>query len=103
MKKLLILLLFIPLIIACNPFKSSTPTTITSFYSDSLTITNGTSTTLHWTVSGDKDTLVTISPLVGNKPLTGSVSIAPTVTTVYTLTATTGVYQISSVLTIVVK
>jgi archaellum component FlaC len=61
--------------------------TITQFAANPASIQSGQSTTLTWSVSNA--TAASISPTVGAvDPRTGSVSVSPTQTTTYTLTAT---------------
>jgi hypothetical protein len=59
--------------------------TITSFSASPATINAGQSTTISWTTSGA--TAVQLVPVVGNQLTSGSVSVSPSLTTVYTLTA----------------
>lgn len=65
---------------------SPTQTLITQFYANPASITAGQSSTLIWVTQGA--TSVTISPNVGTVNPSGSVSVSPTATTTYTLTAT---------------
>jgi hypothetical protein len=90
MKKLIPLLLLMPLIIAgCYPgapitIGGQTPT-INSFNASPASISPGESSNLSWTVSGA--TTVNIDQGIGNVALTGSRAVAPAATTTYTLTA----------------
>jgi uncharacterized cupredoxin-like copper-binding protein len=66
---------------------SPTAATITSFIASPASIQAGQSTTLSWSIQNA--TAANISPTVGNvDPRTGSVSVSPSQTTTYTLTAT---------------
>ena len=106
------LLLSIPLMTGCLP-SSAVPTAfkqapaIASFTVSFATITKGGSTVLSWTVSGA--TSVTIDST--NGPVTGAnsnpvgsaaVSVSPTVTTTYTLTATNPAGSNTATLTVTV-
>jgi hypothetical protein len=76
---------------------------ITSLYADAAVIAPGTQTTLHWTVEyADQATRQTLTPVVGDVQASGSTVVAPRVTTVYTLTVTRGVYQVSRQVTLTV-
>lgn len=60
--------------------------TIESFEANPTSVISGRSTTLTWSVSGA--TRVTITPGIGDVALSGSISVSPTESTTYTLTAT---------------
>lgn len=65
-----------------------TAPTIGAFYAQPAFVQNGASTTLHWSVSGADE--ISISPNLG--VVSGdSVTVSPTQTTTYTLTATNGI------------
>jgi hypothetical protein len=90
MKKLIPLLLLSALFIAgCYPGGPITITgqqpVISSFNASPSSISAGQSSTLNWNVSGA--TTVSIDQGIGNVALTGTRSVAPSATTVYTLTA----------------
>ncbi|MBM3118089.1 MAG: hypothetical protein FJ006_00800 [Chloroflexi bacterium] len=93
MKRLLIpVLLFLVMGVGCVPGGPITITTTTqppvinSFDARPPTIAAGESATLSWSVAGA--TAVSIDQGVGNVALTGSRAVTPSVTIVYTLTAT---------------
>ena len=92
MKKLVpVLLLAVLFIASCYPgglITISTPgqlPVINSFSAEPSSISAGQSSTLNWTVTGA--TAVSIDQGIGNVALTGPRAVAPSVTTVYTLTA----------------
>ena len=58
---------------------------VSSFYASPITVTSGSSATLHWTVTDA--TSVSITPGIGAVSSTGSQSVSPTSTTTYELTA----------------
>jgi len=66
--------------------QSPIPPTIESFYVNSETVISGENITLSWSVSNA--THVTITPGIGNVPVSGSILVSPTGNTTYTLTAT---------------
>jgi len=66
---------------------TSTPPVITSFTASNESIVAGDSTALSWTITGNPTPTVTISGGVGT-PVGSLVSVSPTVTTTYILTAT---------------
>ncbi len=93
MKKLVPVLLLVVLFLAsCYPGGPITITTpgklpvINSFSASPSNISAGESSTLNWTVTGA--TAVSIDQGIGNVALTGRRAVMPSVTTVYTLTAT---------------
>jgi len=61
------------------------PPTITAFSASPATITAGQSTTLSWTVTGD--TSLSMTQGIGNVFGQSSVTVSPSLTTIYTLTA----------------
>ena len=80
---------------------SPTQVQITSFTASPATITSGQCATLSWSVQNA--TSVAITPGVGNvDPRTGSVSVCPTATTTYTLTANNanGPMSVTTVVTV---
>jgi subtilase family serine protease len=91
MKKLVPLLLLVPLLIiggACGPITLSTPgqqPSIISFNVDPSSISAGESSDLSWNVSGA--TTISIDQGIGSVALTGTRAVAPVTTTIYTLTA----------------
>jgi hypothetical protein len=91
MKKLVPLLLLVPLLIiggACGPITLSTPgqqPSIISFNAGPSSISAGESSDLSWNVSGA--TTISIDQGIGSVALTGTRSVAPVTTTIYTLTA----------------
>lgn len=92
MKKLIPLLLLVVLFTAGCDLTGLTVTTttespvISSFGADLPSIAAGESSTLSWNVAGA--TKVSIDQGIGNVALTGTRAVAPSTTTVYTLTAT---------------
>ncbi len=93
MKKLIPLLLLVGVFtVGCLPggpitvTTSGQPPVINSFDASPPSISAGGSSTLTWKVSGA--TTVSIDQGIGNVALTGSRAVMPSVTTVYTLTAT---------------
>ena len=78
---------------------------ITSFSADPTTITEGASSTLAWTVTGD-DVTITIddgdTDVLTTGDLTGSTDVTPTTTTTYTLTATNDVGSDTATVTVTV-
>jgi len=100
-KEFLVLLLIsvmLALMIGCAP-APSVPI-INSFSAAPSTITVGESTILSWSVTDA--TSVTIDQGIGSKPLTGSIVVYPTVTTIYTLTATNSVGSATASVTVTV-
>jgi len=96
MKKLIPLLLLVGVFtVGCLPggpitvTTSGQPPVINSFDASPPSISAGGSSTLTWKVSGA--TTVSIDQGIGNVALTGSRAVMPSVTTVYTLTATNAV------------
>jgi hypothetical protein len=92
MKKLIPLLLLVPLFFAaCAPGGPITLSTsgpqpsIVSFNAEPSSISAGESSNLGWTVSGA--TTISIDQGIGNVALTGTRAVTPAATTVYTLTA----------------
>ena len=73
---------------------------ISSFVVSAGSIAAGASATLTWVTSGA--TSVSISPSVGSVALSGSVTVSPSSTTTYTLTATNGTVSMTSAATITV-
>jgi hypothetical protein len=65
---------------------------INFFTADMYTITEGDSVTLSWEVT--EATAVTIDPDIGLDDLSGFISVSPTTTTTYTLTATNSCGQL---------
>lgn len=113
MRKLLILLLFIPLI-ACgkNPTSPSMNLPIISNFSvDSNIIAVNTTTVLRWTVTSgtctgsqaDCSLRVSITPGLGDVTASGSAVIAPLITTIYTLYAYNAAGSVNRQLTVIVK
>lgn len=94
MKKLIPLLLLLAVVFTAGclpggPITISTsgqPPAINSFDASPSSISAGESSTLSWNVSGA--TTVSIDQGIGNVALTGRRAVMPSVTTVYTLTAT---------------
>jgi len=107
MKKLLSeLLLGLLLIVggACGPITLSTPgqqPSIISFNAEPSSISAGESSNLSWNVSGA--TTVSIDQGIGNVALTGTRSVAPSTTTVYTLTAFSSVGSITATTQVIVS
>jgi hypothetical protein len=88
MKKLIPLLLLVPLLIAgCTggPITRGGQLSIISFNAEPSSISAGESSNLSWNVSGA--TTITIDQGVGNVALTGTRAVTPAATTVYTITA----------------
>jgi len=91
MKKLVALLMLVPLLIAgCSGGVISFGTpgsqpSIVSFNADPSSIAAGQSANLSWNVSGA--TTITIDQGIGNVALTGTRAVTPAATTIYTLTA----------------
>jgi hypothetical protein len=90
MNKLVILLLLVPLFITgCTggpiTFSTASQPSIISFNADPSSISAGESSDLSWNVSGA--TTISIDQGIGNVALTGTRSVAPVTTTIYTLTA----------------
>ena len=69
-----------------NPPPPAPPTTVDSLFASPSTITAGETTTLSWTTTGA--TGVSIDNGVGAVAVDGSVTVSPSVTTTYILTAT---------------
>jgi hypothetical protein len=105
MKKLVpVLLLAVLFLAGCYP---GSPITIPgqlpvieSFNASPANISAGESSSLSWTVSGA--TSVSIDQGVGNVALTGSRTVAPTNTTVYTMTATNSAGSVTATTEIIV-
>jgi len=93
-------LVFFVFFVGCNGLTPTEPV-INSFGTDSATITEGESATLSWQVT-DADT-VSISQGIGTVGLSGSTSVSPTSTTIYTLTATNSVGSSIATVTITVN
>lgn len=76
-------------IIAGDPWAddSSAPT-ITSFEATPSSMTEGSSSTLSWSVEGNEPITLSIDNEVGDVTTSSSTSVSPTATTTYTLTAT---------------
>jgi len=92
LKFLLIIFLF-TFLSGCGGVTITDPIII-SFSADVTTITEGDSATLSWEVT--EATAVTIDPGIGLVDLIDSVSVFPTATTTYTLTATQSCGQLLS-------
>jgi hypothetical protein len=86
MKKLLLFSILVLLLSACSIPVASSPPTIRTFEAAPSLISPGDTSVLSWTVA-DANT-VTIDQGVGNVALTGSRTITPAATTIYTLIAT---------------
>lgn len=85
------LVLAVVALAACDALKSapagpSAQPIISVFTAEPLSTKSGTLVTLRWDVQGE-DVDVRIDPGVGNVPATGSATVAPIVTTTYTLNA----------------
>lgn len=74
---------------------------ITSFTATPPTIPRGGSSTLSWTTTGAAS--VTLDNALGSQAINGSVTVHPTSTTTYTLTATNGGASVSAAVTVVVQ
>jgi hypothetical protein len=106
MKKLIPLLLLSVLFVAgCYPGGPITITgqqpVISSFNASPSSISAGQSSTLDWNVSGA--TTVSIDQGIGNVALTGTRSIAPSATTVYTLTASSSAGSVTATTQVIVS
>jgi hypothetical protein len=108
MKKLLPVGLLVLLFLAgCYPGAPITCTgpsqqaSIISFNAEPSSISAGESSDLSWNVSGA--TTVSIDQGIGNVALTGTRSIAPSTTTVYTLTASNSVGSITATTQVIVS
>ena len=106
MKKLIPLLLLVPLFIAgCYPGAPITiggqMPTISSFNASPDSISAGESSNLSWNVAGA--TMVSIDQGIGNVALAGTRAIAPTVTTTYTLTASSTAGSITATTQVIVS
>ncbi|MBN1971798.1 MAG: DNRLRE domain-containing protein [Candidatus Delongbacteria bacterium] len=99
LKSFVIILLFV-LLSACNGVTPQSPV-INSFSVDSTTIDEGDSATLSWSVS-DADT-VTINQGIGSVALSGTTSVTPVSTTIYTLTATNSAGTSTATVTIIMN
>lgn len=105
MKKLIPILLLVPLLIAgCYPgapitIGGGTPT-ISSFNASPASISAGQSSSLNWSVSNA--TMVTIDQGIGNVALTGTRAVAPAATTTYTLTASSTAGSITATTQVIV-
>jgi len=60
---------------------------VVNFYADRETIFSGESTVLRWTTSGDANNMV-VEPGIGSVSLSGFSAVSPSISTVYTATAT---------------
>jgi hypothetical protein len=107
MKKLVpVLLLAVLFLASCypgGPITISTPgqlPVINSFSAEPSSISAGQSSTLNWTVTGA--TTVSIDQGIGNVALTGPRAVAPSVTTVYTLTASSSAGSVTATTQIIV-
>ena len=108
MKKLFpVLLLAVLFLASCYPGGPITITTpgklpvINSFSANPSNISAGESSTLNWTVTGA--TAVSIDQGIGNVALTGPRAIAPSVTTVYTLTASSSAGSVTATTQVIVS
>jgi hypothetical protein len=108
MKKLVFVLLLAVLFLAsCYPGGPITITApgklpvINSFSASPSNISAGESSTLNWTVTGA--TAVSIDQGIGNVALTGPRAVAPSVTTVYTLTASSSAGSITVTTQVIVS
>lgn len=105
MKKLIPLLLLVPLLIAgCYPGAPITigggMPTISSFNASPGSISSGQSTNLSWSVSGA--TTATIDQGIGNVALAGTRAVAPAATTTYTLTASSAAGSVTATTQVIV-
>ena len=74
---------------------------ITSFLADPLTIAEGESSTLSWSVTDA--TSVTIDQTIGSVALVSTKAVSPTTTTTYTLTATNAAGSVTATTTVTVN
>jgi len=84
----ILLALSLLLVIGACKAPQATPPTINYFYASPVSISQGDSCTLNWTVTGAE--MVTIEPGLGVVPVSGSRTVTPDATVVYKLTANTG-------------
>ncbi len=108
MKKLIPLLLLAVLFLAsCYPGGPITITApgqlpvINSFNASPASISAGESSTLNWTVTGA--TTVSIDQGIGNVALTGPRAVAPSATTIYTLTASSSAGSVTATTQVIVS
>jgi len=103
MKKLVPLLLLALFVLAgCGPITiTGQMPVINSFNASPSSISAGQSSTLDWTVSGA--TTVSIDQGIGSVALTGTRSIAPSATTVYTLTASSSAGSVTATTQVIVS
>jgi hypothetical protein len=107
MKKLIPLFLLAAMFVASctgGPITITAPgklPVINSFSADPSTISAGESSKLNWTVTGA--TAVSIDQGIGNVALTGPRAVAPSVTTVYTLTASSSAGSITATTEVIVS
>src|SRR5579872_864009 len=85
-----------------NPTLTPQPPTISSFSASPSTINSGSSSTLSWSTTNS--TNITISPgSFTSGQASGSISVTPSVTTIYTLTAANSLGSVSLQLTVTVN
>jgi hypothetical protein len=107
MKKLIPLVLLAAMFIASctgGPITITGPNqlpVINSFNASPANISAGESSTLNWTVTGA--TAVSIDQGIGNVALTGPRAVAPSVTTVYTLTASSSAGSVTATTEVIVS
>ena len=83
-----LLALSLLLVVGACQAPQAAPPTINYFYASPVSISQGDSCTLNWTVTGAE--MVTIEPGLGVVPVSGSRTVTPDATVVYELTANTG-------------
>ena len=98
---LLLTVLLLAVFVACSSGSDNAPTVSLSASPD--TIAPGQSSQLSWTVSGDDPIALSITPDLGIDELTSPVTVSPTETTTYTLTASNDAGSRSDSVTVTVS